>query len=161
MDSIEPLFKSTVESVLQEGLNMERLETIIRRMVLTRKTNLENSPHLIIPDPAVLDMLYGSEPNELYNFIKEEEPENAEKLIAQPESYWLDLLNVTFSRPKVMTKAYPSQALDMNLIKTENERLAKQREDLGPEGLEAKGKAIQDALDSQVLPPPEVLKSVP
>ena len=161
MDSIEVLFKSTLEAVHQEGLNMDRLETIMRRMVLTRKTNLENSPHLIIPDPAVLDMLYGSKPDELYNFIKEEEQENAEKLIAQPESFWLDLMNVTFSRPRVMTKAYPSQALDLKLAKEESERLEKQREDLGPEGLEAKGKAIQEALDSQILPPPEVLKSVP
>ena len=161
IDVIEGKFKETLESVHQDGLNMERIETIIRRMVLTRKTNLENSPHLIVPDPAVLDMLYGNKPNELYNFIKEEEEDNAEKLIAKPQSYWLDLMNVTFSRPRVMTKAYPSQELDLELVKTENERLEKQREDLGPEGLAAKAEAIQKALDSQVLPPPEVLRSVP
>ena len=74
-------------------------------MVLTRKMNLENSPHLVVPDPAVLDMLYGTKSDQLYLFIRENEEEAAKDLLTKPDSFWLDLMNVTFSRPRVMTKA--------------------------------------------------------
>jgi hypothetical protein len=31
-------------------------------MMLAHQMNLENSPHLVVPDPAVLDMLYSKSP---------------------------------------------------------------------------------------------------
>ena len=74
-------------------------------MVLSRKMNLENSPHLVVPDPAVLDMLYGTKSDQLSLFIRENEEEAAKDLLTKPDSFWLDLMNVTFSRPRVMTKA--------------------------------------------------------
>ena len=161
MDLIVDKFKQTMKDVASEGIDMERISTIIERMVLSRKTNLENSPHLIVPDPAVLDMLYGNKPDDLYNFVKEEEGEQAKNILSKPESFWLDLMNITFSRPVVITKAYPSNELNKELIANETKRLETQREELGSEGLERAGKRIEDALKSQVLPPPEVLKSIP
>ena len=109
MDDIEKKFKETIEQVHKDGIDMERLHTIIKRKVLTRKMNLENSPHLVIPDPAVLDMLYGTKKDQIYQFIRENEEDAAQDLMAKPDTYWLDMMNVTFSRPRVMTKAYPSQ----------------------------------------------------
>ena len=161
MDMIEDRFYQTLEDIHAQGLDMDRLRTIIERIVLSQKTNLENSPHLIVPDPAVLDMLYGNKPDELYNFIKEDEEEAAKNLISKPESFWLDLMNITFSRPRALTKAFPSMDLNKELISNESKRVEIQREQLGEEGLERAGKRIQDALDSQTLPPPEVLNSIP
>ena len=161
MDIVVDKFKQTLNEVAAEGIDMDRLRTIIERMVLTRKTNLENSPHLVIPDPAVLDMLYGKKDDDLYNFVKEEQPDESKDLISKPESFWLDLMNITFSRPLVITKAYPSNTLNKEMIANENKRLEAQIEELGPEGLARNGKRIEDALESQILPPPEVLKSIP
>jgi Zn-dependent M16 (insulinase) family peptidase len=161
MDLIEDKFVAALNSVYEDGINMDRLHTIIQRMVLSRKMNLENSPHLVVPDPAVLDMLYGNKPDQFYHFIKEAEEEAAKKILEKPESFWLDMINVTFSRPKVMTKAYPSADLSHQLSSNETRRLKDQKATLGPEGLLASGKSIKEAIKSQVLPPPEVLKSIP
>lgn len=162
MDVIEAKFKQTLEDVAKEGINMQRLHTIIERMVLTRKTNLENSPHLIVPDPAVLDLLYGGNKKDtLYSFLKEDEEEAAKNLISKPQSFWLELMNDTFSRPRALTKAYPSNDLNQELTANESKRLEIQRENLGPEGKAQAGERIERALASQILPPPEVLKSIP
>ncbi len=161
LDEIEPQFRAVLSEVEKEGLNMERLHTIIDRMVLSRKTNLENSPHLIVPDPAILDQLYGQKPDELLNFIQQDDEEAAKGLKGQPQSFWLDLMNKTFSRPRALTKAYPSNELNQELIANESKRLDIQREALGPDGLDKAGQRIEQALKSQVLPPPEVLKSIP
>ena len=42
MDEIEDKFKETIANIHTEGIDKERLHTIIKRMVLTRKINLEN-----------------------------------------------------------------------------------------------------------------------
>ncbi len=161
MDIIEDKFKEVLAKVNAEGIDLDRLHTLIKRMVLSRQMNLENSPHLIVPDPAVLDLLYGNKPDSLYEFIKEDEEASADALIAKPQKFWLDLMNETFNRSRVMTKAYPSSDLNKELAANETARVAKQRSLLGPEGMEAAGFAVQKALESQILPPAEVLKSIP
>ena len=46
--------------------------------------------------------------------------------------------------------AYPSKAANEKLLKDERDRLKAQKERLGKEGLEAKGKAVREAIESQV-----------
>lgn len=161
IELIETKFVEILAEIQAEGLNMERLHTIIDRIVLARKMNVENSPHLVVPDPAVLDMLYAAKQDQLYDFITDDEEETAQGLIAKPESFWLDLMNATFSRPRVLTKAYPSQELSEELSYNETKRLELQKTRLGRKGLKRMEAKIKAALRSQILPPPEVLKSIP
>jgi len=40
--------------------------------------------------------------------------------------FWIELLNTTFSTPRVLLLAYPSEELDMELMGNETKRVAKQ-----------------------------------
>ncbi len=57
--------------------------------------------------------------------------------------------------------AYPSRDLDSRTTEAERARVERQKARLGPEGLAAATKAVEEAVESQRLPPKEVLKKVP
>ncbi len=57
--------------------------------------------------------------------------------------------------------AYPSRTLYQNMITDEAERIEKQRQKLGKEGLKEAGEKVAEAIKSQILPPQEVLESIP
>lgn len=60
-----------------------------------------------------------------------------------------------------MIRGYPSIAEQQRLAQ-ETERIAKQREELGPEGLETKAAELVDAMATNAIPPPdEMLTEVP
>ena len=122
--------------------------------------NLENSPHLIVPSPAILDLTYGQSPNALETYLTNGQ-ERANALLAKPAQYWLDLLRDTISTPRVRVLARPSKAKSKELFEKEKERVKEQQEKLGPEGLKAAGERIKEAIESQILPPTEVLESIP
>ena len=77
--------------------------SIVKRQVLSHNMNLENSPHLIIPNPTVLDMVYGHSPDDLGQFLMAGEEEQAKAFLAEKPDYWLQLLKDTldFDAPKV------------------------------------------------------------
>jgi len=85
--------------------------------------NLENSPHLVVPDPTVFDMLYGRKPADLGAFLTDE---SMTRLSNKTAEYWIDLLKSTFSSPRVVVKAYPSEELDQYIDNTEIQRVEKQ-----------------------------------
>jgi hypothetical protein len=43
--------------------------------------NLENSPHLVVPDPAVLDMLYSERPEHFELYLKKVDDDIIDRLI--------------------------------------------------------------------------------
>lgn len=62
---------------------------LVRRKVLSFTMKIENSPHLIVPDPTVHDMIYGHTENDLYNFLLEGQKEPAEMFLQKGAGYWL------------------------------------------------------------------------
>ena len=50
-------------------------------MMLAHQMNLENSPHLVVPDPAVLDMLYSQQPEHFELYLKKVDDEVIDRLI--------------------------------------------------------------------------------
>ncbi len=57
--------------------------------------------------------------------------------------------------------AYPSKAYAEKLRSTEEDRLKKQRDDMGEDGLRKAGENVKLAVESQKLPPNDVLVKVP
>lgn len=164
MELVEQKFWDTLNTILKDGpdkLDMERLRTLIRRKELSRTVKLENSPHLLVPTPAINAMLYGTSEEHLADFMNEGERNQTEYFLDQPGEFWLKMMNETFSGPRVAILAYPSQKLGLELEQNETARLEKQREDLGEQGLIEAGKKVSDAVASQILPSREVLESVP
>lgn len=69
------------------------------------------------------------------------------KLETEPESYWLNLLKkYLLDPPLVAVKGIPSLEKRQELSENEKERVAKQIEELGEEGLGRKEKELQDAI---------------
>ncbi len=50
-------------------------------MMLAHQMNLENSPHLVVPDPAVLDMLYSQSPSHFELYLKKVDDEIIDRLM--------------------------------------------------------------------------------
>ncbi len=60
-----------------------------------------------------------------------------------------------------MIRGYPSIA-EQQRVAQDKDRIEKQREELGPEGLETKGVELQEAMQTNAIPPPdEMLTEVP
>ena len=66
----------------------------------------------------------------------------------EPASYWLNLLNKYFiNAPVVFSKGIPNIEKKIEMAKTEKERITKQIERLGKEGLLKKGQELQEAIN--------------
>ena len=61
-----------------------RIHTLIKRTTLGHKKKLENSPHLIIPSPIILDMIYGTSNDDLEKFLHTEQEKEAQWYLDQP-----------------------------------------------------------------------------
>lgn len=69
------------------------------------------------------------------------------RLETEPESYWLNLLKTYFlESPFVLIKGIPSLKKRHELTEKEKDRVAKQIENLGKEGLQEKEKELQEAV---------------
>jgi hypothetical protein len=85
--------------------------------------NLENSPHLVVPDPTVFEMLYGRNPADLNTFLNEE---SMTGLVNKTAKFWVDLIKTTFSSPRVVVHIFPSEELDQFIDNSEIQRVDKQ-----------------------------------
>ena len=65
-------------------VSLGRIHTLIKRTTLAHKKKLENSPHLIIPSPVILDMIYGKEKDDLEKFLHTEQEKEAQWYLDQP-----------------------------------------------------------------------------
>ena len=88
--------------------------------------NMENGPHLVVTDPTVLDMLFSQESSHFELFFQDADEESMKQLLNKTSDFWLDLLNQTFTGPRALVLAYPSQDYDNELTVMEAERLKKQ-----------------------------------
>ena len=67
--------------------------------------------------------------------------------MAEPASYWLNILNkYLINAPMVVSKGVPSIQKKIEIAEKETERIAKQIENLGKEGLKKKEKELEEAI---------------
>ena len=87
MGDIEAKFRALVDSIIEAGsdaFDLDRIHTLIKRTSLAHKKKLENSPHLIIPSPVILDMIYGNEEGGLEKFLHTDQEKEAKWYLEQP-----------------------------------------------------------------------------
>ena len=143
-----------------DKFDLERIHNFIDQEVVNSLKEIENSPHLFLPDASVLDMLYGEQPDHLEKFATASKLTN--KFRNKNATFWLQLINSTFvNSPKVVVLGKPSSDLVRNLTDVEESRIIDQVEALGKEGLAEKGKILEEAIESQELPGMDVLTKIP
>ena len=62
----------------------------VDRMTLARRMNIENSPHLVIPDATVLDHLYSVTEDDMEKLLQQGNDEAALELKSQEPEYWFE-----------------------------------------------------------------------
>lgn len=163
LNEISGKMDTILKKIVKDGVehfDLERIHNFIDRKVVSSMKDIENSPHLFLPDASVLDMLYGQDPSHLEKFVKSSL--NIKNLKEKDEKFWLDLIENTFiNNPKLVVKGRPSPDLLKSLTEKEEMRILKQVSDLGTEGLMEKHTVIENAIDSQKLPGHDVLEEIP
>ncbi len=78
-------------------------------------------------------------------------------LKSEPSSYWESVLLSILRKPWVVVRGKPSVALQEKMAKEEAERVKRQIELLGQEGLEKKRERLERAMKENEIPVPETL----
>merc|ERR1719341_2178362 len=158
-----PRMEKVLKRIVADGadkFDIERIHDFIDQEVIKNLEEIENSPHLFLPDASVLDMLYGERPEHLEKFVTASQLNKKYK--TKDRQFWVDLIDRIFVKSfKVAMLGRPSSALVKELTDTEDARVEKQVEDLGLDGLEEKARIVEEAIESQMLPGMDVLKKIP
>ena len=130
MDLIEDEFQDAIQDILDAGpeeFDLERIETIIDKMMLARQVKIENGPQEVIPGAIVADMLYSTKETDLATFLKQGDLETALNMKNKPAQFWLDLLRETLCRcndnPRIKILAYPNANYTKELVANETARI--------------------------------------
>ena len=137
------------------------LRITVRRMLLSNRIKLEESPYEVIPDATILDLLYSQDKTDFKELMSQSGTEDSARILSKTKNDWIELLNETLHIPKIVLLGYPSAKLNEDLLVNETERIENQAESLGPEKLQQAASTLEKAIESQELPPNDVLASVP
>ncbi|KAK9870443.1 hypothetical protein WA026_008009 [Henosepilachna vigintioctopunctata] len=161
LEQIKPKLTAILNDiVLNENIDMQRMESIINRHRLECLSNLENVPHQTIAFQIIGHMLYGNTKEDLQQRVNP--LLNLDTLQKEPKSYWISILKKYFIDNKfIVIRCKPSKEEQQQMAKDEKERIAKQIEDLGTEGLKRKGAELEKAIEfNDREPPKDMLVSV-
>ncbi|XP_055593217.1 uncharacterized protein C05D11.1-like [Uranotaenia lowii] len=166
LDKVDQIFPK-LESILkkigsgEERIDMKRMASVLERYILEALSNLESNPHDVVAFHVIGDVLYGETASDFEKHLNTNE--YLQKLKSKDESFWLDLLKKYLIDAKyVVARAVPSIEEQKRSAKEEQERIEKQRSDLGEEGLAKKGKELAEAMAANEIPPPDdMLTSIP
>lgn len=168
MEGIEEQFQDAIQDILDDGsekFDVERIGTIIDKMMLARQVKVENGPQEVIPSAVVADILYSTRKEDLSTFLKQGDLETAQNMKDKPAEFWLDLLKETVCRcngkPRIKLLAYPNANYNKEIASNETRRVEKQKKEMGEEGLKQAALVVKEALESTKLPPKSVLLKVP
>jgi len=163
IDEVIPKMDNVLKKIVDDGpekFDLERITNFIHLEVINNLKDIENSPHLFVPDASVLDMLYSESNQDLEKFVRSSQ--SNKKFMDKDSTFWIELIREQFlNRPKIVLKGKPSKSEARDLAEKEEARLKKQIEELGTKGLEEKEEILENAIESQKLPGEEVLQKIP
>ncbi|GAA5806689.1 hypothetical protein MFLAVUS_000037 [Mucor flavus] len=150
-------FKTLKRLVEEKDIDMTRMATVIEKETLKLLDSAETDAHDTAAAVAISDFLYGSaDGKDLKESVKDQEYLNIlSKYTAQD---WLNVLEKWYITPPHIT-LYGKPSADFAEQQTEDEenRVEKQREDLGPEKLDQLQKKLDDAMATNDAPIPNEL----
>jgi len=163
IDEVIPKMEKVLKKIVENGpdkFDVERITNFINQVVINNLKEMENSPHIFVPDASVLDMLYGENPKHLEQFVTASQ--RNKKFSTKNATFWLNIIENTFIKGhKVVVKGLPSKSKVKELTEKEENRVKQQVANLGPEGLKTKQEKLEHAIESQVLPGKDVLEKIP
>ncbi|KAJ4486251.1 Metalloenzyme, LuxS/M16 peptidase-like protein [Lentinula aciculospora] len=158
LDTFDQKLKASFQRIVKEGIDMERIAMVINRDERQLRSKLESAKGDTFSGTVITDHLYGAEDgSELGASMAEFDTYAAVKKWSSKQ--WTDLLQKYFiDPPSVVVIGRPSAALADKLEKDEKKRLAAQVKKLGPEGIKATEKELEEAKAEHDKPiPTEIL----
>ncbi|KAK3088334.1 hypothetical protein FSP39_017783 [Pinctada imbricata] len=153
---IHPKLIEEIRTTWEGSLDMERMNSIIHRKILECLNGVEDQPHDTIAFNVIGDVLYGDNKDDLEGRVNN--ITRYRKMKTEPEAYWKNIIQTNFiDKPHVVIIGEPSQSLMESMGKEEKDRVARQREELGEEGLEEKGDTLENAMEENEKEAPESL----
>ncbi|KAG8964223.1 hypothetical protein FRC00_003325 [Tulasnella sp. 408] len=151
-----------LKKVAKEGIDMDRMATIIKRDKLRFLNALESNPGEVYSASVINDFLYGDNAGEdIPQMMGETDRYN--ELAEWTNDQWVKLLNkYIIDNAPVIVLGKPSASLPEKLAAEEKARIAAQKESLGEEGLAKKVQELEEAKKEHDRPiPQEMLTSFP
>merc|ERR1712106_90334 len=110
IDDVIPKLEKVLKKIVKDGpdkFDLERITNFIDQEVINNLKEIENSPHLFLPDASVLDMLYGEKPEHLQKFVTSSQ--SNKKYLEKNSTFWVNLIEDVFiNNFKVAIKGKPS-----------------------------------------------------
>ena len=98
IDEVIPKMDETLRKVVNDGpeeFDLERIHNFIDSDIINNLKEIENSPHLFVPDATVLDMIYGESNEDLQKFVNASQ--SNVRLLEKDSEFWLDLIRKDFN----------------------------------------------------------------
>ncbi|RIA89814.1 Metalloenzyme, LuxS/M16 peptidase-like protein [Glomus cerebriforme] len=139
-NSVFQVFTKIVES---EGIDMDRMKTVLQLNKLRTLNEIETSPNYYFSDACIIDHVYGKQTGEdLERATKD--LKYYDQLSEFTEQQWIQYLEkYHINNPRIILLGKPSAKFAEKLNKQEEERIEKQRETLG----EARLKELETHLE--------------
>ncbi|KAI0307721.1 Metalloenzyme, LuxS/M16 peptidase-like protein [Multifurca ochricompacta] len=160
LDTFDAKLHESFRRIVKEGVDMTRMS--MTSTFNKFRSKVESDGGDTYSSTMIRNFLYGrsdgSQIEEALDVIK-----HYDKLRTWSSKQWTNLIRKYFVDPKrVVVRGKPSAAVAERLEKEEKARIAKQKEDLGHEGLAMKARELQEAKAEHERPiPTEILKSFP
>ncbi|XP_060600571.1 uncharacterized protein C05D11.1-like [Ruditapes philippinarum] len=156
LDSVFPRLQDVLKKISNglEKIDMTRISNLIQRKVLDALASMEDNPHNKMASFLIGDFLFSDNQSDLE--CRVQTVKLYTKMKAEPESYWIGLINKYMTdKHHVLIIGEPSIAEQERLAKEENERVEKQRERLGKDGLQEKATILEKATEENEKEAPD------
>ncbi|CAG8730614.1 14895_t:CDS:10, partial [Racocetra persica] len=161
-DLVNNLFDVFKRIINKEGIDMERMKTVIQRDKLKTLNEIEVNPHDTFSGFCIVDHVYGKETGEdLERAVKD--LSYYDQLANFSEKQWIEYLKkYHIDNPYIALLGCPSAKFAEKLLNDELQRIEKQRETLGPEKLKELEKKLENANKTNNQPiPHKIIENFP
>ncbi|KAL6068377.1 putative zn2+-dependent endopeptidase insulinase superfamily protein [Balamuthia mandrillaris] len=149
-----------LEDLIEKGIDMERMATVIKRLRLKHLSDIETEPHESFALEFIVNFLYSKE-GQLAQML--DKVKQLKELEDKDSQFWVQLLKETLiEQPYCLVVGQPSKEKAAQLASEEVARIEAQRKHLGKAKLEELSKKLEDAVQAnEVEIPTEELEKFP
>ncbi|KAL0580364.1 hypothetical protein V5O48_001609 [Marasmius crinis-equi] len=151
--------KDSLQRIVKEGIDMDRMKMVINRDERQLRSKLESAKGDTFSGTVITDFLYGAEDGSELGPSMDEINQYA-TIRDWTSKQWTDVLQKYYiDPPSITVTGRPSASLAEQLEKDEKKRVEEQVKKLGPEGLKKAERELEEAKAEHDRPiPSEILK---